>query len=79
MPNDGDMPTDAPSQNLTAAAVCEEFGCDRSTLSRWVKEGFIEPAFQFPGARGAFLFSPAEVRRVAPLAAERLAAKRGVA
>lgn len=79
MPNDGDMPHNAPSTNLTSAAVCEEYGCDRSTLSRWVKEGFIEPAIQFPGQRGPFLFSPDEVRRVAPLAAERLAKKRGVA
>ena len=70
------MPHNTPSQNLTAAAVCEEFGCDRSTLSRWVKEGFITPAFQFPGPRGAFLFAPAEVARVAPLATDRLAKKR---
>lgn len=70
------MNTATPSQSLTAAAVCEEFGCDRSTLSRWVKEGFITPAFQFPGARGAFLFAPAEVARVAPLATDRLAKKR---
>lgn len=73
------MTTNTPSQALTAAAVCEEFGCDRSTLSRWVKDGFIKPAFQFPGERGAFLFSPDEVRRVAPLAHDRLAKKRGAA
>lgn len=63
----------------TAASVCEEFGCDRSTLSRWVKEGFITPAFQMPGPTGAFLFAPQEVARVKPDATKRLAAKRGAA
>ena len=79
LPNDGAMPHNTPSDILTAATVCKEFGCDRSTLSRWVKEGFITPFFQHPGERGAFLFSIEEVQRVAPLAHDRLAKKRGAA
>lgn len=63
-------------QPLTAAAVCEDFGCDRSTLSRWVKEGFIAPTFQFPGTRGAFLFAPEEIDRVRADALARLDRKR---
>lgn len=70
------MPNTQLSHNLTAAAVCEDLGCDRSTLSRWVKEGFIVPAFQFPGARGAFLFEPREIDRVRADARARLDRRR---
>lgn len=58
---------------LTTAQVCDRFGCDKSTLSRWVREGFIRPAMKLPGPTGAFLFAAAEVARVEPLAAGRLA------
>lgn len=71
------MHTTPLTEYRTAASVCKEYGCDRSTLSRWVKEGFIAPAMQMPGSRGAFLFDPAEVARVKPAATERLAARRG--
>ena len=33
----------------------------RSTLTRWVAAGRIEPAFTVPGYRGNFLFDPARV------------------
>lgn len=49
---------------VTSAQACEELGIDRSTLSRWVASGRIEPALKAPGARGSFFFDPAEVRRV---------------
>lgn len=61
---------------LTSAQVCDRFGCDKSTLSRWVKDGFIRPAMQLPGPTGAFLFAAAEVARVEPLAADRLARRK---
>lgn len=52
---------------LTSAEVCERLGIDRSTLSRWVAAETMTPAQKLPGLRGAFLFTPAEVERVADL------------
>lgn len=49
---------------LTSAAVCEALHIDRSTLSRWVASGRIQPATKLPGLRGAFLFDPSEVERI---------------
>lgn len=49
---------------VTSAAVCEELRIDRSTLSRWVAAGRIEPVTKLPGIRGAFLFTRADVERV---------------
>lgn len=49
---------------LTSAEVCRELHIDRSTLTRWVAAGRIQPAAKAPGLRGAFLFAPAEVERV---------------
>lgn len=50
---------------LTSAEACERLGgIDRSTLSRWVALGWIEPATKLPGLRGPYLFAPAEVERV---------------
>lgn len=52
-------------QLLTSAETCERLGgIDRSTLSRWVRDGQIVPAVKLPGLRGPFLFDPAEVERV---------------
>lgn len=45
-------------------------GVSRATFNRWVAAGRIAPAVAFPGLRGARLFDPAEVER---LAAERAA------
>lgn len=75
MPNTSVMHTTT-ADLLTAKAVCERLGCDRSTLSRWVKEGFITPALKFPGPRGAFLFAPIEIDRVEPHALDRLAKRK---
>lgn len=52
-----------PTERLTSREVCARLGIHPSTLSRWVKEGRIRPDYQFPGPRGAFLFTPDEVTR----------------
>jgi len=52
-------------QFVTSADVCEQLQIDRSTLSRWVAFGKIDPVQKLPGLRGAFLFTPEEVERVA--------------
>ena len=49
---------------LTSAIVCDELDIDRSTLSRWVAAGRINPATKLPGVRGPFLFARAELDRV---------------
>lgn len=56
-----DMPT---ADLLATVEVARRLGLERSTLSRWVKEGRIVPAMRLPGATGAFLFHPSEVERV---------------
>lgn len=48
---------------LTSAAVCERLGCNRATLTRWVKGGRLNPSLKMPGLRGAYLFASAEVDR----------------
>lgn len=71
-------PLHMPTPNLLpTASVCDEYGCDRSTLSRWVAEGFISPAMRLPGPTGPLLFDPAEVARVKEAALRRLSARRG--
>jgi excisionase family DNA binding protein len=56
---------DVPTADLLATIeVAKRLGLERSTLSRWVKEGRITPAMRLPGATGAFLFHPSEVERV---------------
>lgn len=51
-----------------AAARC---GVSVSTFHNWVAQGRIKPIRQLPGARGAYLFSGAEVDELAAeLAAE---------
>lgn len=63
MPNAGHMPN-TPDELVTSAAVCTELGIDRSTLTRWVQAGRIEPATKLPGLRGAYLFTRAEIDRL---------------
>lgn len=55
------MPAD---ELLATIEVAQSLRLERSTLSRWVKEGRITPAMRLPGVNGAFLFHPAEVERV---------------
>lgn len=66
---------DAPApEYLGAADVCRELGIDRSTLSRWIKDGTAHPAMRLPGKTGAYLFTPAEVARLTKARAPRAAA-----
>lgn len=53
-----------PNDLLTSAEACECLAIDRSTLSRWVASGRIEPALKNPGVRGPFVFTATEVERV---------------
>lgn len=55
---------------IRAAEVCARLGIDRSTLSRWVAAERIKPAMKLDGLRGPYLFTPAEVDRVAAEIAE---------
>lgn len=54
-----------PPNLILSAEACERLGIDRSTLSRWVAAGRIVPAMKLDGPRGAFLFTPADVDRLA--------------
>lgn len=75
MPKITDMPQTSPSPDLVASVdACTSIGIDRSTLSRWVKDGTAVPAMRLPGKRGAFLFTPAEVTRLAELWAAKVGA-----
>lgn len=56
---------------LSSAEVCASAFIDRSTLSRWVKEGLISPEFRMPGKTGALLFTPEQAERIAELARDR--------
>ena len=53
-----------PTDLLSSAEACERLAIDRSTLSRWVASGRIEPALKSPGVRGPFVFTAAEIERV---------------
>lgn len=52
---------------LSSSEVCDLVGFDRSTLSRWVQAGTAVAAMRLPGKTGAYLFTPAEVARLADL------------
>jgi predicted site-specific integrase-resolvase len=53
-----------------SAEACEAIGIDRSTLSRWIKDGTAAPAMRLPGKTGAYLFTPAEINRLTKVYAE---------
>lgn len=46
---------------IGTAEAARQLGVNRSTLTRWVDAGRIDPAFVVPGYRGNFLFDPADV------------------
>lgn len=46
---------------IDTTEAARRLGVSRSTLTRWVAAGRIEPAFTVPGYRGNFLFDPARV------------------
>jgi hypothetical protein len=39
--------------------------CSRREVTRLVERGVLTPAMKLPGTRGAYLFDPVEVERVA--------------
>lgn len=53
-----------PPQLVASVEVCAKVGIDRSTLSRWIKDGSAVPTMRLPGKTGAYLFTPAEVARL---------------
>lgn len=55
---------------MTSPEVCELLGIDRSTLTRRVQAGRIEPAFKLPGRNGAYVFDRATVEALAAERAE---------
>lgn len=56
---------------LTTAEVAEMLDVDVRTVSRWVNAGRLSPAVQAPGLRGARLFHPTDVARLAASLARR--------
>lgn len=50
---------------VASREVCERLGIDRSTLTRWVQAGRIEPAMKLDGLRGGYLFAPETVESLA--------------
>lgn len=57
------MPESSP-RFLSTVEACERIRIDRSTLSRWIKDGTAQPAMRLPGKTGAYLFAPEEVERL---------------
>jgi excisionase family DNA binding protein len=49
------------SDLLTTVESAELLGIERSTLSRWTKDGRITPAMRFPGKTGPLLYRRADV------------------
>jgi excisionase family DNA binding protein len=56
---------ETPPTLLSTVQACERIRIDRSTLSRWIKDGTAQPAMRLPGKTGAYLFTEAEVERLA--------------
>jgi len=50
--------------SMTSGQVSQVLKVHQSTLSRWVRDGRIQPSQKLPGLRGAFLFDVSEVERV---------------
>ena len=54
------------SQHLIGTAEAAQLlGVDRSTLTRRVATGMLEPALTIPGYRGDFLFDRADIEALA--------------
>jgi excisionase family DNA binding protein len=50
-----------PSQLIGAAEAAQILGLERSTLTRWIQRGRIQPLAQLDGARGAYVFDRSDV------------------
>jgi hypothetical protein len=53
------------AEHLNTRQVADRLGRDVATVNRYVRDGKLTPAFQFPGLRGARLFNPADVEALA--------------
>ena len=51
-------------EHCTTAEAAEILGVDRTTVSRLVKRGDLEPAMKLPGKTGAYLLARADVERL---------------
>ena len=58
-----------PPNLIGTLETCRRIGIDRSTLSRWIKDGTARPAMQLPGKTGAYLFTVEEADRLAEMRA----------
>lgn len=47
-----------PDQFVTTKQVADHFGCDVTTVGRWVRAGRLTPVAKLPGDTGAYLFAP---------------------
>lgn len=61
------MPPTPSPEYLGSGEVCDIVGFDRSTLSRWIKDGTAVPIMRLPGKTGAYLFTRDEADRLAGL------------
>lgn len=50
---------------LNSREVAERLHVSVDTINRWARDGLLTPEVQLPGLRGARLYSPAEVDRLA--------------
>lgn len=55
------MPKNSPSHLIGSAEVCDLLKIDRSTLTRWVKDGRLTPVTKLPGLRGGYIFDRATI------------------
>jgi excisionase family DNA binding protein len=54
-----------PAPDLIASIdVARQLGINRSTLTRWIKDGTAVPSMRMPGRTGAYLFSRDELDRL---------------
>jgi predicted site-specific integrase-resolvase len=71
------VPKTASDEPLIGAKdAADLLGVDPATVVRWVHAGRVTPITKAPGKTGAWLFSRAEIAR---LARDRLAAREGAA
>lgn len=54
----------ATAELIGSAEACEILHIDRSTLTRWIRDGKIT-AHKLPGQTGAFILTRADVERLA--------------
>lgn len=53
------------AETVGSREACEMLGgIQRSTLTRWVASGRLEPAMRLPGKTGAYLFHRADIERL---------------